>query len=72
MMARIVYIVSDLAKGFDKVKTPYWRPTAMVSCITAAKAWANPNYSIVTEHTFEEGSQILKTKTMPTDYKIVG
>lgn len=71
-MTRTVYVVSDLAKGFDKLKTPYWRPTAMVTDIIAAKAWANYNYSIITEHTFEEGSQIMKTKTMPVDYKVVG
>lgn len=66
-----VYVVSDLAKGYDKLQTPYWRPTGMFSSLVFAKRWAFPGTSIITEHEFEEASEIMKTKTMPTTYKIV-
>lgn len=67
-----VYVVSDLAKGYDKLKRPYWRPTAMMNSIVAAKAWANPNYSIITVHTFEEANEIMAKRELPSDYRIVG
>jgi hypothetical protein len=66
------YVVSDMRRGYDKLRTPYWRPTAMMNSIVAAKAWANPNYSIITVHTFEEANEIMANRELPSDYRIVG
>lgn len=72
MEAMDIYVVSDLAKGYDRLKRPYWRPTAMMNSIIAAKAWANPNSSIITVHTFEEANEIMANRELPSDYRIVG
>jgi hypothetical protein len=69
-MTRIAYVVSDLAPGYDRLRTPYWRPTAMVSDIILAKRWAG-QHSIITEHSWQEASQIMATRTLPEDYKII-
>lgn len=69
---RVAYIVSDLAPGYDKLKTPYWRTTGVFSCILAAKKWASPSHSIITIHKWHEATAIHAKRKLPDEYRIVG
>jgi hypothetical protein len=70
-MKAMVYVVSDLAKGYDKLKTPYWRPTGMFSSIVAAKKWANYNSSIITQHTLCEARKVMDLRQLPETYEVI-
>lgn len=67
----MVYVVSDLAKGYDPLRTPYWRPTGMFTSIVDAKKWANYNSSIITEHTLSEAERVMNMKELPETYKVI-
>lgn len=66
-----LYIVADLAPGYDALKTPYWRTMGVFNSLALAKGFAFP-MSIITEWSDHDlAFKVHRSRVLSGNYKVI-